>query len=208
MTTLERHDLPVAARHDNPAPDLARLLLLDAEADYRTALDGAWWPRSTSLAAELPALMAAFGRQGVQLIRVAYHRELWEPAQRKLQVGDRSLRLGWFRAMDRHGVSLGGRKGERIELLVVPPATLPAVAERAMALAVTSGNRLPPTAILAAAQDAGAQNDAASIPAPRPAAPSGSRVEPAFRDTSDWDSEGGAGPWAVNLRRPAQRARR
>lgn|SRR5512145_1385204 len=195
MTTLALNERPTPAPQDAANRDSARLvLLLDAEPHHPTTLDGAWWPQSTNLATALPALMTAFGRSGVRITRVSYHPLLWDPAPRKMRVGGRTVRLGWFRSIDPHLVSLTGSNGERIELLIVPPDTAPVTAARAMARAVTRRNRASPTAVLAAAQDSGVRSGTAHIPAPRTAAASAAATdEPEVSDAADWESEGGAG---------------
>lgn len=195
MTTLELNERPTTALQDAANLDSARLvLLLDADPHHPTTLDGAWWPQSTNLATALPALMTAFGARGVRVTRVSYHPLLWDPAPHKMRVGGRTLRLGWFRSIDPHLVSLTGSNGERIELLVVPPDTAPVTAARAMARAVTRRNRASPTAVLAAAQDSGVRSETAGIPAPRTAAAStAASDDPDVGDSHDWESEGGAG---------------
>jgi hypothetical protein len=165
MTSLGLNDISTAALHAVPDPDEARLVLLDTEKNQVTTLDGAWWPRSTNLAADLPSLVAEFRRRGVRITRVSYHPQLWDPASRKVRVGDRVVRLGWFRTIDPHLVSLTGSNRERVELLVVPPDTGSATAARAMALAATRGNRSSPTVVLAAADASGIRSEAAPGPA-------------------------------------------
>lgn len=193
MTAPARSGLPTGALHDVSACDEARLVLLEAEPDHPTTLDGGWWPRSTNLAIELPPLVAAFGCRGIRITRVSYHPQLWDPALRKIRADDRIIRLGWFRNVDAHLVSLTGRNGERVELLVVPPATDPATAARAMALAITRRNRSSPTVVLAIAAGSGGGNEAAArVPAPRgAAAPTAPPDEPARSDASDRTSQGG-----------------
>ena len=50
----------------------ARISLSDHLNARHTAVDGAWWPRSTDLAAELPGLVAALDERGVRISRIAY----------------------------------------------------------------------------------------------------------------------------------------
>jgi hypothetical protein len=202
MTALRTDDTSTAPLLDEPERAGARLMLLAAEEGHATTLDGAWWPRSTSLATDLPPLVAELRRRGVRITRAAYHPELWEPAPRKIRADNRIVRLGWFRTIDPHLVSLTGSGGERVELLVVPPDTAPAAAARAMALAATRGNRSSPTAVLAAAEVSDVGNEASPVPASRSAADSTTtRQQPRASDADDrdpdlfgWESEGGFGP--------------
>jgi hypothetical protein len=95
------------------------------------AVDGAWWPRSRDLAAELPALLAALWRRDLRVARVAYHRDSWDNDVRRLPVAGRIVRLGWFRTIDPHLVSLTGLDiQDRQDLLVLPPTSDPQLAAR------------------------------------------------------------------------------
>ena len=133
--------------------DPARLALLEVARDQPTTLDGAWWPRSRELATELPSLVEEFARRGSRITHVVYHPGLWQVAPRKIRGAGGLVRLGWFREVDEHLISLRTSDERRIELLAVPPEASESVAARAMALATQPGNRLSPTAVLAAAQD-------------------------------------------------------
>ncbi|HEY0640369.1 MAG TPA: DUF5994 family protein, partial [Pseudonocardiaceae bacterium] len=107
-------------------------LRLGAGAATPGELDGAWWPRSRDLTAELPALAAALtGRLG-QVGRVAYAMAAWEPAPRGIVVSGRRLRLDGFRTQDDDVVDVLGMDRERLRLLVIPPAADPAAAAVAL----------------------------------------------------------------------------
>jgi hypothetical protein len=43
-------------------------------------VQGAWWPRSTLLTAELPPLLAALSLRFGRIDRVQYHKSDWSPA--------------------------------------------------------------------------------------------------------------------------------
>jgi hypothetical protein len=177
--------LPESVREHSAA---AQVRLTLPERTRSTTLDGAWWPHSTNLADELPALIAELYRRDFRITRVSYHPELWGPEARRLRADGRVIRLGWFRSTDRHLVSLTGRDGsDRVDLLVVPPDTPSATAARAMQ-AVGGRTRSTATAVLAAA---GALPDvvasgAAAVPRPRYA-----DSEADLRETTSWESEGG-----------------
>ncbi|MBB3083906.1 DUF5994 family protein [Geodermatophilus sabuli] len=137
-----------------PAPPVTagaplRLALLDGPGDH-TTLDGGWWPRSRSLADELPGLLTDLQRRGIRVSRVTFNPQSWDAAPRRLTVGGRTVRLGWFRGLDPHLVNLsGGDDGrDRLDLLVVPPDTADAVAARALSAASAPGNHGGPTAVL------------------------------------------------------------
>jgi hypothetical protein len=114
-------------------------------------LDGAWWPRSRDLLEELPSLVAEIRRRGGQISRVSYYPDTWEPAPRTVTVDGGIIKLGWFRSMDPHVLTLTGVYGAgRLDLLVVPPDSLAAPADRLMAAANEPGNRKSASAVLSA----------------------------------------------------------
>jgi hypothetical protein len=150
----------------------ARLSLSPHPNARHTAVDGAWWPRSNDLAAELPDLVAALDERGVRIARIAYALSAWAVAPHKVSAGGRIVRTGGFRVIDPTLVSLtpAGGEGEPLDLRVVPPDTDPETAARE--LRADSGDR--------------PQRTAARPPVPAP------RHRPASSDgEDDWESEGG-----------------
>ena len=113
-------------------------------------LDGAWWPRSRNLAEELPALIVELRERGTRVSRVLYNPATWDsPPARKLATDGRVIRVGWFRSMDPHVLTVTTSGGaDRLDLLIVPPDTPDDAADRAMA-AVVLGNRRSASAVLA-----------------------------------------------------------
>ena len=87
-------------------------------------VDGAWWPRTADLAAELPDLLAALtGRLGLAE-RVTYHLTAWDPPGRRLVVDGRVVRPEGFRSQHPDTLSVIGAGGwRRLTLLTVPPGT-------------------------------------------------------------------------------------
>src|SRR3712207_9264727 len=79
-----------------------------------SAFDGAWFPRSRDLAVEVPELIAELDRRGVRVERFTYAMDAWQPAPRKLLVGDRPVRTGAFRSMDPDRKSVV--EGKRVDL--------------------------------------------------------------------------------------------
>jgi Family of unknown function (DUF5994) len=158
-----------------------RLALLDPPAAV-TTLDGAWWPRTRNLAHELTPLVEELHRRGLKVTRVAYNPDLWEPTTRRLEADGRAIRLGWFRSIDRQLLNLTGDAARgRLDLLIIPPDTTTAAAQRAFSAATDRANRDTPTALLDALRAAGPP-----VPPPRPAA-----AQPDVEETAAWDSEGG-----------------
>jgi hypothetical protein len=115
-------------------------------------IDAAWWPRSLDLAAELPALLDVMWTAAREISRVTYSIAGWAPAPRRLRVEGRMVRLGGFGASDPLTIRLVDAWGsERIDILVIPPATDPEVAQRALCYASETGNPDRPETTMARA---------------------------------------------------------
>jgi hypothetical protein len=127
---------------------------LRAEAgDGSSAFDGAWFPRSHDLAAELPELIAELERRDVRVERFTYALDAWLPVPRKIVVNGRIVRTGGFRSMNPLVVCLtwdGGTR--RADLLVVPPETDVLTGARALRLCTRRGLPRSPQMVLAAAR--------------------------------------------------------
>ncbi|WP_086563838.1 DUF5994 family protein [Streptomyces africanus] len=126
---------------------------LTAEADDRSAwssprlslapvgsapplLDGAWWPRSRDLGAELPSLIAVLDPLWGRITRVTVNPTHWPAVPRKVPVAGHVVKVGWFLAeQDPHELLLLSYRAGRWNLLVVPPRTPPESAARLMAAA-------------------------------------------------------------------------
>ena len=115
------------------------------------AFDGAWWPRSRDLVAELPELVAALATMGVRVERFTYPAEVWEPVDRKVVVAGRTVRTGAFRSMDQQLVSLTVDGDQRLDLLVVPPEADALTGVRALRMAGLREDSSSPQRALAAA---------------------------------------------------------
>jgi hypothetical protein len=127
---------------------------LRAEAgDGNSAFDGAWFPRTWDLAAEMPELIAELDRRDVRVERFTYSLEAWLPVPRKIVVNGRTVRTGGFRSMNPLVVCLtwdGGTR--RADLLVVPPETDVLTGARALRLCTRRGLPRSPQMVLAAAR--------------------------------------------------------
>lgn len=123
-------------------------------------VDGAWWPRSRELAAELPALFAALAARLGLIERVAYNLAEWTPAPRRLE----TVKLGGFHYQGANTVDVSDTHGVRVTLLVVPPETPAATARKIAAAAADTANVEPVDTLLA--RVAGRNG----MPRPRPAA--------------------------------------
>ncbi|MFD3498948.1 DUF5994 family protein [Streptomyces sp. NPDC058678] len=99
-------------------------------------LDGAWWPRTRDLAAELPSLTAVLDPLWGRITRLTVNPTHWSSVPRKVSVAGRVVKVGWFHGeQDPHELLLLSYRVGRWNLLVIPPQTTPAAAARLMAAA-------------------------------------------------------------------------
>lgn len=103
-------------------------------------VDGAWWPRSENLAAELPALLAVLAVRLGRIQQVSYNLTTWDTAPRRLDLSDHRVRLGRFRTQHPHTVDVIGANGSRLTLLAILPGTNPTSAHQLLMTAASRGN--------------------------------------------------------------------
>ncbi|MGS2590352.1 DUF5994 family protein [Streptomyces hebeiensis] len=164
-----------AVEERTPSSLSARLVL--APVDTAPALiDGAWWPRSRDLKAELPALIEVLDPLWGRITRVTVNPTYWPVIPRKVPVHGHVVHVGWFEAeQDPHKLLLLSYTVGRWDLLVIPPETEPATAARLMATATDSSRALTATGLIHEAELFRAEAEADSD---------------SFREAI-WDSEGG-----------------
>lgn len=129
------------------APSVPRLHL-QSTLSHHTLLDGGWWPRTTDPVAELPGLVLALDRLRGPVIHVMLGALEWDSHPRRLGIGDRVIRLGWFASQPTGLLTATCSDGKRVDLLVVPPTAAAEAAATAMATAATSGNAIHTPQIL------------------------------------------------------------
>jgi len=103
-------------------------------------VDGAWWPRSRDLAAELPALLAVLTVRLGEIPRVSYNLTEWETAPGQISVEGVRVRLSGFWSRPPHTVDVIASDRRRLTLLLVPPETSLSVAHHAMMSAAQREN--------------------------------------------------------------------
>jgi hypothetical protein len=103
-------------------------------------VDGAWWPYSTELADEVPALLAAITDRLGSIERVSYDLAGWTGASRRVQAAGVRVRLDGFRTRPPNTVDVSGVSDHRVTLLVIPPTTDQSAARDIMRRASTPGN--------------------------------------------------------------------
>lgn len=136
---------PTADAATPPAPAPARVVprvLLAPRGLPPRRIDGAWWPRTYTLVAELPGLLAALPRDWGQIDRVTVSGRDWSALPGRMLVAGQVVRLG--RTPDSPGprastVCLLAEGRGRWDLLVVPPHTPEAEALRRLRAGATDG---------------------------------------------------------------------
>ena len=121
--TLQKGDTDVARRHTPPAH--TPRLRLKPKAPVSGYVDGAWWPHSDDLAAELPDLLAVLSVRLGPITRLIYSLNEWAKAPKKMSTDAGRVRLDGYRLQPANTVEVLGLNGNRIILLVVPPHTDP-----------------------------------------------------------------------------------
>ncbi|MFG2359196.1 DUF5994 family protein [Streptomyces sp. NPDC048521] len=123
------------------------LLRLETTASREGILDGAWWPRSRDIGAELPALLSALTEHLGPLTRVGLDATAWEELPTRIVVDDRVVHVDSFPVGDDTVLVTRGDQ-DHFSLLVIPPDATPEAAHAAMAQAVLAGNVSPAEQIL------------------------------------------------------------
>ncbi|MGP4012635.1 DUF5994 family protein [Streptomyces sp. 4N124] len=99
-------------------------------------IDGAWWPRSYDLLAELPWLLAGLPRAWGHITSVTVNGATWSAVPGRMLVSNQVVRLHRTpTASAAHTIVLLSPGQGRWDLLVVPPDTTEEAAEPLMAAA-------------------------------------------------------------------------
>ncbi|AXE22190.1 hypothetical protein C0216_00910 [Streptomyces globosus] len=122
------------------APTHQARLALTPHTSMAGLLDGAWWPYSRDLAAELPPLVDALRDRFGRVTRITANPAPWPPAPYRVSVGGYAVHIGWFTGQPRDTMILLSYSLGRCDLLVLPPETERASAARLMAAASAPGN--------------------------------------------------------------------
>jgi Family of unknown function (DUF5994) len=135
-----QHDLTDVGRHYTPPGHTPRLRL-KPKAPRSGYVDGAWWPHSNDLAAELPDLLTVLSVRLGKIDRVMYNVDEWTETSAKLTSGGRAVRLDGYHRQLANTVEVIGLNRNRIALLVVSANTKPDDAHTTlMAAAAPSDN--------------------------------------------------------------------
>jgi len=128
-----------SASNSSPSATESPRLVVKSQTPATGFVDGAWWPASRDLAAELPAVAAELAARLGGIESVSYNINAWTLPARKIDIDGTVVRMSGFRTQNHDTVDVIGAK-RRLVLLVVPPETDPAVANDALAAAGRDGN--------------------------------------------------------------------
>ncbi|MFF1787175.1 DUF5994 family protein [Kitasatospora sp. NPDC058243] len=130
-----------------PGVPLLPRLVLEPTMSRGGVFDGAWWPRSNRVLAELPDLVTALGAHLGRIIRVGLDTSAWDGVPRSVVVNGLLIRVNWLTS-SHATISVTRGFQDHFLLLVVPPRTDPETASTAMAAASATGNRTPAAELL------------------------------------------------------------
>jgi Family of unknown function (DUF5994) len=139
----------------SPSPPAEPRVRLQDDHSGRGLLDGGWWPRSADPAAELPELIAALDERHGRITRLMLGTADWDASRpRRIsiddQAGRRVVKIGWFNTMPGGLLTAISARGDRTDLVTVPPGSSEQAAQAAMDQAAKAGNHEHAPAILAA----------------------------------------------------------
>ncbi|WP_326666208.1 DUF5994 family protein [Streptomyces canus] len=123
------------------------LLRLETTPSREGNLDGAWWPRSRDIGAELPDLIHVLTGHLGPVTRVGLDATAWDELPTRLVIDDRVVHIDSFPVGDNTVLITRGDQ-DHFSLLVVPPHATPDAAHAAMARAVRPDNISPAAQIL------------------------------------------------------------
>ena len=143
--TLKKDHMDVGRRH---APVSTPRLKLKPKAPQSGYVDGAWWPHSADLTAELPDLLSVLSVRLGPIGRVLYNVNEWGKPPAKFATGGRTVRLDGYRLQPVNTVEVLGLNCEKIVLLVVSPHANPDQAHAIMMTAAGPNNALTVNSLL------------------------------------------------------------
>lgn len=125
------------ARHQVPPLYTPRLRMRSRSAGDRY-IDGAWWPRSDDLAAELPDLLAVLGVRLGPVWRVVYDPSCWAAAPARITIEGETVRLDSYHFEVWNTMYVFGRDASMLVLQVIPADTDERVAHESLMAAAES----------------------------------------------------------------------
>ena len=136
--TLKKDHMNAGRRHAPPAH--TPRLRLKSKAPQSGYVDGAWWPHSDDLTAELPDLLSVLSVRLGPIGRVIYNMNEWATPPKKLPTGGRTVRLDGYRRQPVNTIEVIGLNRAKVVLLVVSPHADPGQAHSIMMTAAGPSN--------------------------------------------------------------------
>ncbi|HEY2197137.1 MAG TPA: DUF5994 family protein [Mycobacterium sp.] len=106
-------------------PRITPRLRLKPKGSTAGSVDGAWWPHSDDLPAELPDLLAVLSIRLGPIDRVTYNFADWATAPTEFPTGDDMVRLSGYYQQPVNTIQVVGINRTKLALLVVPSRTDP-----------------------------------------------------------------------------------
>jgi hypothetical protein len=144
--TPKKAPTDVTRRHAPPVH--TPRLRLKPKATRTGYVDGAWWPRSDDLTAELPDLLAVLSVRLGPIGCVVYKLDEWAKAPKKLACDGRTVRLNGYQVHPICTLEVLGLNRKKTVLLVVSPQADPAQANGIMMAAAGPNNALTVSSLL------------------------------------------------------------
>ncbi|RDI66916.1 DUF5994 family protein [Nocardia pseudobrasiliensis] len=134
MAPLQLH---LRSARNRVPPHRTPRLRLKPKTESHGYLDGAWWPRTGKLIAELPDLLAALTVRVGTAQRVVYDSASWSRVPRQLTIGDHAVRLDAYPFELGNTMYVYGNMGNMIVLRVIAFTTAPDAAHSALLTTAT-----------------------------------------------------------------------
>ena len=149
---------PLTLNDESPTPrGYASTLRFTRRRDLRRHnpnVDAAWWPRSSNLTLELAHLLQVAQESGFRATRVA-HRvdDEWTAPPEQVAFHGRTVKVSGYHNHHRDMITLvDGNSHEQLQVVVIPAATPPILARRALRIAAVYADPLQGTDLLALAR--------------------------------------------------------
>ncbi|MEU8793179.1 DUF5994 family protein [Streptomyces sp. NPDC048643] len=156
MTTTTDQPSPRAVPFRSPTTRLALKPVSPSPSAGPTGLDGAWWPRTRDLARELTALADVLDPLWGRITRIAVNPLQWPIIPRRIVVNGHVVKVDWFTSpFEQHKILLLSYTAGRWDLLVIPPETDAAAADRLMTAATAVAVPAPTASDLMAVDQEG-----------------------------------------------------
>ena len=114
-----------SGREDSTAAAATRVVLREsAEAHFPHSVDGAWWPRTRSLADELPGFFTYWPTARGRISRILYSRPDWDDSPHSVNIPGRRIKTGSFPRDDTHRLILTlGDRTDRVITVIAPQSS-------------------------------------------------------------------------------------